>query len=232
MDASCEPPGLCHFNRSLISRKAVAITTAFVLLTMVVVTIVMMIATTTTNNDGKKLTTTELEIVSVSDWGGRPAKVELTKLVLPVHHVIISHTAFEACETKEECASRVRIVQNFHMDSYNWDHIGYNFLVGGDGRVYEGRGWNIQGAHTLKYNVDSIGISFIGNFVKVRPTEEQLHACQLLIAEGVRLKKIATDYRLYGHGQLRTTESPGAMLYGIIQKWPNWSKIKPQEQES
>lgn len=34
------------------------------------------------------------------------------------------------------------------MESKNWDDIGYNFLVGGDGEVYEGRGWDKQGAHT------------------------------------------------------------------------------------
>ncbi len=27
--------------------------------------------------------------------------------------------------------------------------IGYNFLIGGDGNVYEGRGWDRQGSHTI-----------------------------------------------------------------------------------
>jgi len=30
----------------------------------------------------------------------------------------------------------------------DWMDLGYSFLVGGDGKVYEGRGWNHQGAHT------------------------------------------------------------------------------------
>jgi hypothetical protein len=29
-----------------------------------------------------------------------------------------------------------------------WGDIAYNFMVGGDGAVYEGRGWDKQGAHS------------------------------------------------------------------------------------
>ena len=41
----------------------------------------------------------------------------------------------------------------------------YSFLVGEDGSVYEGRGWDRVGAHTLNYNSRSIGISILGNFM-------------------------------------------------------------------
>ena len=30
-------------------------------------------------------------------------------------------------------------IQNYHMDSRGWSDIGYNFLVGEDGRIYEVR---------------------------------------------------------------------------------------------
>lgn len=29
-------------------------------------------------------------------------------------------------------------IQNLHMKENNFDDIGYNFLIGGDGNVYEG----------------------------------------------------------------------------------------------
>ena len=38
-----------------------------------------------------------------------------------------------------------------------WNDIGYSFLVGGDGKVYEGRGWNHVRAHTSGYNSEGIG---------------------------------------------------------------------------
>lgn len=37
-------------------------------------------------------------------------------------------------------------------------------MVGGDGQIYEGNGWNKEGAHTYGYNKKSISIVFIGNF--------------------------------------------------------------------
>jgi hypothetical protein len=36
--------------------------------------------------------------------------------------------------------------------------------VGGDGNVYEGRGWHQVGAHTYGFNKRSVGIALIGEF--------------------------------------------------------------------
>ncbi|XP_023178745.2 peptidoglycan-recognition protein LC isoform X5 [Drosophila hydei] len=224
LNESCKEPVMCPFLPSTIASRAVFVTAAFAILTIGL----LVILATTTNLFSKTLNKTySLQMVSVQEWGGREPKTKLKTLTLPVHRVIISHTAAEGCESRDVCAARVQVVQNFHMDGWNWDHIGYNFLIGGDGLVYEGRGWDYQGAHTLGYNHGSIGISFIGTFIKIRPTDAQLHACQLLLAEGVRLKKLAPDYSLYGHRQLSATESPGEILYSIIQTWPHWTKNKP-----
>lgn len=51
------------------------------------------------------------------------------------------------------------------MNQKGWNDIGYNFVVGEDGNVYEGRGWGTHGAHSTSYNSKSIGICIIGNFV-------------------------------------------------------------------
>lgn len=39
------------------------------------------------------------------------------------------------------------------------------FQIGGDGSIFEGRGWGIHGAHVPKYNSRSIGICLLGNFM-------------------------------------------------------------------
>ncbi|XP_017005512.2 peptidoglycan-recognition protein LC isoform X3 [Drosophila takahashii] len=226
LDDSPQTPPLCPFLPNTIGRKAVTITVLFVLLTLML----GVVLATTTNLFDKTLNQTDdvidnstLVILKVAEWGGRPAKNKLGVQKLPINRVVISHTAAEGCESREVCSARVNVVQSFHMDSWDWDHIGYNFLVGGDGRVYEGRGWDYVGAHTKGYNTGSVGISFIGTFTKRKPNERQLKACQLLLEEGVRLKKLTPNYRLYGHRQLSATESPGEELYKIIQTWPHWS---------
>ncbi|MES1923634.1 hypothetical protein MHBO_005248, partial [Bonamia ostreae] len=52
----------------------------------------------------------------------------------------------------------------------------YSFLIGNDGNIYEGRGWNRVGAHTLDFNKVSLAASFIGNFTKQLPSAAALNA--------------------------------------------------------
>ena len=62
-----------------------------------------------------------------------------------------------------------------------WDDIGYNYVVGSDGRVYEGRGWGYEGGHTYGHNRDAVAICAIGNFQKKRPNRKMLQAIANLI---------------------------------------------------
>lgn len=123
---------------------------------------------------------------------------------------------------QSECVFRVRYIQNFHIESQNFSDIGYNFLVGGDGAVYEGRGWNKQGAHTRGYNVGSVCVAFIGTFTRLEPSARQLNVTKLLLEEGVRLNKLTKSYNLFGARQFFGTESPGERLFRIIKAWPHW----------
>lgn len=86
-------------------------------------------------------------------------------LSLPVPFVVVHHGGMRKyCTTMGECAAIVRSYQNYHIDFNGWNDIGYNFLVGEDGNVYEGRGWEAVGAHAPTYNTRSIGICIIGDF--------------------------------------------------------------------
>lgn len=122
----------------------------------------------------------------------------------------------------------MKSMQRYHMEEKKFDDIGYNFVVGGDGSVFVGRGWNLIGAHTFGYNAKSIGIGFIGTFSKVAPTKNQLCAAQKLFEEGLRLNKLTSDYSLYGQNQLTGSQSPGEKLYNIIKTWSHWSPRRDQ----
>ncbi|XP_011642065.1 peptidoglycan-recognition protein LC-like [Pogonomyrmex barbatus] len=166
---------------------------------------------------------TSVRFVERQEWGAQPPSEPLKKLQLPVPYVIISHTATDFCYTQSACTFHVRFAQTFHIESRKWSDIAYNFLVGGDGLAYVGRGWDSVGAHSFNYNNKSIGISFIGTFNTVEPPEVQLHAARKLIEIGVKKGKIAADYKLLGHRQVSKTLSPGDSLYKIIKEWPHWS---------
>ncbi|CAG5007214.1 unnamed protein product [Parnassius apollo] len=165
-----------------------------------------------------------LRIVSRTDWLAQPVEAVLDKIVQPVPWVIITHTATESCSTQSQCVLRVRLIQTYHIESRGWYDIGYNFLVGGDGSVYYGRGWDYIGAHTKGYNKYSIAIAFIGTFNNEEPPKQQVDACKKIIEQGVTLGKLKKDYKLFAHRHLMSTLSPGDKLFNIIKDWPHFVK--------
>ncbi|XP_052275317.1 peptidoglycan-recognition protein SC2-like [Dreissena polymorpha] len=139
----------------------------------------------------------------------------------------IHHTVSRACTTKARCIGIVRGIQNDHIDHRGFDDIGYSFLVGGDGNVYEGRGWSNVGAHTENFNSRSFAAAMIGNFEATLPNAKAVTAVKNLIAFGVHLGKIARSYRLHGHRDVKVTACPGTNFYNLVKTWPNYRRYEP-----
>ncbi|CAG0889007.1 unnamed protein product [Cyprideis torosa] len=138
---------------------------------------------------------------------------------------IVHHTESPSCSTQSECSSLVRSFQDYHMDVNGWADIGYSFLIGGDGNVYEGRGWDRVGAHTPGYNSNGLGISMIGSFMTSLPNQQALDALNNLIACGVDSGELQQNYGLIGHRQAVATSCPGDRLYEYVQAMPHWQDI-------
>ncbi|XP_017776604.1 PREDICTED: peptidoglycan-recognition protein LC-like [Nicrophorus vespilloides] len=166
----------------------------------------------------------KLKIISRKEWLAQPPTEPVNKLNLPVPLVIIHHTATDNCSNQAECTFYTRYIQTFHIESKHWWDIGYNFLVGGDGFAYEGRGWESEGAHSFGYNARSIGIAFIGTFNSIEPPKRQIIAAQQLIHKGIKLGYVAKDYKLVAARQLQTTQSPGETLLNLMKTWDNWAQ--------
>jgi N-acetylmuramoyl-L-alanine amidase len=79
---------------------------------------------------------------------------------------VIIHTVTDACDNEASCSAEVREIQKMHMDG-RFNDIAFNFLVGGDGQTYEGRGWDLQGAFAKEVNNKSLGLAFIGKAVLI-----------------------------------------------------------------
>ncbi|XP_030568529.1 peptidoglycan-recognition protein SA [Drosophila novamexicana] len=154
-------------------------------------------------------------------WGGKPAH-GINYQVRPVRFVVIHHTVTSACSGFVQCAELLQGMQSYHQTQLDYHDIGYNFLIGNDGIVYEGTGWGIAGAHTYGYNANGTGIAFIGNYVDKLPAQAALDACKKLLACGVELGELSEDYGLIGGSQVISTQSPGLTLYNEIQEWPHW----------
>ncbi|XP_075155914.1 peptidoglycan-recognition protein SC2-like [Haematobia irritans] len=163
-----------------------------------------------------------LTIVSRSEWGAAAYKGTKATLANGKSYVIIHHTAGAYCSTKAACITQMKNIQNYHQNTQGWADIGYNFLIGGDGLVYEGRGWNVVGVHASDYNSISLGISFMGNYNNDKPNAAQITAAKELLAAAVSRGQIVSGYTMYGHRQVSATECPGTNLWNEIKTWPNW----------
>nr|CAD7455587.1 unnamed protein product [Timema tahoe] len=162
-------------------------------------------------------------LVNRSTWEARPAyRAMEANLTAPANHVIVAHTGSAPCVTLSECSKITRVIQGFQMDDLGYADIAYNFLVGGDSQVYEGRGWDTQGALAAHYNNVSLGVAFIGIFEKTAPLMQQLEEFQTFLNVSVEKGKLSADYKLIGHRQVSITDSPGQALHDIIRTWPHW----------
>jgi hypothetical protein len=101
-----------------------------------------------------------VDIIDRAAWGARRpdsvTRVNPTRRELFVLH----HSGGPVTQT-------VRAIQDWCMNEppngRGFSDIGYNFLVrGSTGQIYEGRGWDVVGAHTTGYNTVGFGVCVIG----------------------------------------------------------------------
>lgn len=146
-----------------------------------------------------------MDVISRSQWGARPARnraiVKWPKgVTLWVHH-----TAGPANQTPAQ-------IQAYHMDVNGWSDIGYSYLIDTRGRVYEGRGRNVQGAHSPGKNHEP-SVALIGDYSKGDPNLAQHQAVYDLM-------DLIGAGRLRGHRDNTATSCPGDAAYRMIVKGP------------
>ncbi|MBN8588875.1 MAG: N-acetylmuramoyl-L-alanine amidase [Rhodothermia bacterium] len=166
-------------------------------------------------------------------------------------YLTFHHTAGPKAITLAEGKSRMKSIQDFHMDGNKWCDIGYQFLMDTSGRVYQGRPWVneskrivdgpqlVIGAHVSGGNTGNIGISLMGCF---HPAEAN---CSDVIAPAAMdslvsyFSFMAETYKINpdnirGHRDFNTTSCPGDNNYKLLSEIRTKVKnalITPNEQE-
>lgn len=87
-----------------------------------------------------------------------------------------------------------------------YEDIGYHYLIGTDGKVYEGRNEQLDGAHAYGHNSDSIGIALIGNFERDFLKDEQEKGLINLISDKCRYHQLKPN-EIYGHRELEGADT-------------------------
>lgn len=146
-------------------------------------------------------------------------------LNLPVQYVIIGHSAGNYCKDKYACIKSMLIIQEDHLKR-GFEDIGPNFLVGGNGILFEGRGANVVGAMVKSWNVKSISIMFMGDYRTNNTVPEQFAHIDVLLEKLVEKNVLVPNFVLYGHCQVAThIISPGPKIMKQLRNLTNWNNM-------
>ncbi|XP_054259432.1 peptidoglycan-recognition protein 1-like [Macrosteles quadrilineatus] len=140
-----------------------------------------------------------LRIVTREEWSTNPT-INCQEYLKMCNKVFIQNAFTTPCLNQERCQGRVRELQQMHASNLLYQDITFNFMVGEDGNVYEGRGWTIPPCLPRRFNklrFQSMLIGFMGDYTaETMPTQID-EATSDLIKFGVKAGHIAVDYQYY-----------------------------------
>jgi hypothetical protein len=185
-------------------------------------------------------------IVTRAQWGANESLRKDSPVFNPVvKKIIVHHTG-----TPNDITDYAGLLRGIFSNEVNNGYIdvAYNWLIDPNGRIYEGR-WaqnypsgvphsgerayrNVQGAHALHFNVDTVGIGLMGDYRDVRPTAamvsslltvmtwkcarwgiDPLGASPYVDSQGSRVVGVAN---ICGHRDTYATACPGATVEAML----------------
>ncbi len=164
-------------------------------------------------------------VVPGSAWGRRAATATCGGFHSP-NKITIHHTATPTNDSIS-VEARLRQIESEMVFGRNFCGMGYHFIVGQNGKVYEGRPRARVGAHAKGANTNNIGISFMGNYQGALPS------AQMREAGATILKMVADEYgialnrqKVKGHRQVgvTVTDCPGHAMYGHLEAFIDMAK--------
>lgn len=151
------------------------------------------------------------------EWDGRPPK-HVEHLNTDLKIVVIRQTGALFCIEKTNCMEYTQQIQNDDI-LHNHNDISYHFLIGGDGNIYVGRGWDVRGRFSNK----TLDIAFHGNYKFDYPYSDMIRATDLLIAQGVEMHYLKKDYIVICENQTRMHGKSCRHLCGEVRKWKHYN---------
>ncbi len=124
--------------------------------------------------------------------------------VILIHHTVSSRDRTSFSQVNEWHKTRW---PNF-ISQLGW-HIGYQYVIKGDGEVLQARKEDEEGAHTLGgWNRKSVGICLMGSFDHENPSTAQIEALERLLG-GIRQRWGIERHQVFGHQEKWATKCPG-----------------------
>ncbi|MCH2206514.1 MAG: N-acetylmuramoyl-L-alanine amidase [Lentisphaerales bacterium] len=158
-----------------------------------------------------------ISVIPRSRWAKYKVKGNVTPMG-KVTKITIHHTDDGPKLSKMSDVKFLQGMESHHRNNRKWACIGYHYIIGRDGTIYEGRPAAYQGAHARSNNQNNIGISLIGDFNKAYPAKSQLTSLTALLSN-LRSKHKISAKSVVGHRHLNQTECPGKYLASWINSY-------------
>lgn len=172
-----------------------------------------------------------VHVVPRRAWGAEASKTTLEPHVpkrIIVHHSYQPTAGQYLSKTRfDDRALIVKRIQKYHMLDRGWADIGYHFLIGPDGVIFEGREFGMIGSHCggvppagvrrIFGNTGSIGICLLGNYDEETPPEVMLDSFAVL--KKAIYTACGNVLPVFGHFQAWSTPPktcPGKLLVGKV----------------
>jgi hypothetical protein len=157
------------------------------------------------------------DIVTRAEWGAdetiKRTSGDCARRFFDVQQLFVHHTA--GTNNDPHPSATMRAIYWYHVRDRGWCDIGYNFVIGSDGRIFEARWarnykpWEVHdsenpnaqavvGAHVAGYNSGSVGMSLMGNYENVElPASMRESLVELLAWETDRHDLPANESHIY-----------------------------------
>ncbi|MCD6285103.1 MAG: SpoIID/LytB domain-containing protein, partial [Anaerolineae bacterium] len=163
------------------------------------------------------------DVVIRAEWGADEDLMRWEPVYRQPRVIVLHNTGMDLADSDSAAALRAEYLYSALIRGYG--DIGYNYLVGPDGQIYEGRygGPGVVGRHAGRYDWGSIGIALLGNYGGALPPTVETALVDLLTQlcreqgidpQGETYFVDGTFPNLMTHSELGATSCPGAGLQG------------------
>uniref|UniRef100_T1J1Y8 Peptidoglycan recognition protein family domain-containing protein n=1 Tax=Strigamia maritima TaxID=126957 RepID=T1J1Y8_STRMM len=139
--------------------------------------------------------------------------------------MMVHHTSGGSCKTTEACKKLIKKIETYEMTEQHAKEILSHFFIGGDGQIYEGRGWYYPDEYIPGKGL-SLSISFIGDYNKHDAPANMLEAFDKFAQ--CFMKKVSgyCNHIFSVHSDHRCTDCPGSHLKAQLKKMKYYDRSK------
>lgn len=166
-------------------------------------------------------------VISRAQWGADESLRDgAAPVYYPLQKLTVHHTV--TANNDPNPAATVRAIYSWHLQE-GFGDIGYHFLIGPAGQVYEGR-WSGTDGHVGGNNSGNLGVSLLGDFTATSPTAAARSSLESILTDLVTRHRIApqatstyvnpadstitkTLPNISGHRDWSATACPGDAFY-------------------